>query len=133
MISLRLWSKLSVVRKYSIRAGSVFKIKIGQLGFDNFKPLKLHVAYSTKQNVRGDGTLGKGTSDTFNNKPRYQLQILKMLKLHGSDEQSTFAWGIYNEKFRVHAVGSFSPYQAHCFCPCSCMVVYHHFLYVLVL
>jgi hypothetical protein len=115
MISLRLWSKLSVVTKYSIRAGSVFKVKIGQLGFDNFKPVKLHVAYSTQQNVRRDGTLGKGTSDTFNNKPRYQLQILKILKLHLSEEQSISAWGLYNEKFEVHAVGAFSPYQAKCF------------------
>lgn len=73
-----------MVRKCSIRAGSIFKIKVGQLGFDNFKRVKLHVAYSTQQNVRRGRTLGKGTDDTFNNKPRYQLQILKKLELHRS-------------------------------------------------
>lgn len=75
-----------MVRKYSIRAGSIFKVKVGQLGFHNFKPVKLHVACCTQQNVRRDRTLGKGTSDTFNNKPRYQLQILKNLELHRSEE-----------------------------------------------
>jgi hypothetical protein len=68
MISLRLWSKLSVLRKCSIRAGSIYRIQLWQ--FDNLKPVKLHLAYSTQQNVRRDRTLSKGTSDTFNSKRR---------------------------------------------------------------
>jgi hypothetical protein len=76
-----------VLRKYSIRAGSICKIKLGQFVFDNLKPVKLLVAYSTQQDVRQGRTLDKGTSDTFNNKPRYQSQILRTLKLHCSEEQ----------------------------------------------
>jgi hypothetical protein len=70
MISLRLCSKVCVVRRYSTCAGNIYKTKLGQV-FDNLKPGKLNVTYSTKQNVTRGRILDKGTGDRFSNKPRY--------------------------------------------------------------
>lgn len=80
-----------MLRKYSVRAGSICKIQLWQLGFDNLKPVQLHLAYSTQQNERRDRTPRKGTSDMFNNKRRYQLQQLWNKKLRCTEERSAFA------------------------------------------
>jgi hypothetical protein len=73
MISLRLWNKLCVLRKNSICAVNVCKAKLGQLVFDNLKPVRLHVFYTREQNLTQSRTLDEGTSNSFKKKPRYYV------------------------------------------------------------
>lgn len=82
-----------MLRKYSVHAGSICKIQLWRLGFDNLKPVQLHLTYSTQQNERRDRTLSKGTSDMFNNKRRYQLQQLWNKKLRCTEELNACACG----------------------------------------
>jgi len=56
---------------HSLRAGSIYKSKLNDFVFYNLKPVKLHVACITEQNVTQDETLDKGTKDKFNSKLRY--------------------------------------------------------------
>jgi len=56
---------------HSLRAGSIYISKLNDVVFYNLKPVKLHVACITEQNVTQDETLDKGTKDKFNNKLRY--------------------------------------------------------------
>jgi len=44
MTALKLWSKLLVVGRYSLLAGSIYKSKLNDFVFYNLKPVKLHVA-----------------------------------------------------------------------------------------
>jgi hypothetical protein len=80
MISIRLWNKLCVLRNYSICAGSICKTKLGQFVFDNLKPARLCVFYSTEQDLTPSRMLDYGTSNNFKNKPRYQSHILSNIK-----------------------------------------------------
>ena len=63
-----MWSKLRMLGRYSVLAGSIYKSKLNDLVFYNTKHVKLHVACSAEQNVTQDRTLEKGTMDKFNNK-----------------------------------------------------------------
>lgn len=71
MIVLRLWSKLRMLGRYSLLAGSIYKSKLNDCVFYNLKPVKLHVACISEKNVTQDRPLDKGTKDKFNNKLRY--------------------------------------------------------------
>lgn len=68
MISLRLWNKLYVLRNYSINAGTICKAKLGQLVFDNLKPVRLR---TTEQNLTQSRAFDKGSNINFKNKTRY--------------------------------------------------------------
>jgi hypothetical protein len=73
MFTLRLWNKLCVFGSYTVGAGNIRKAKLGQLVFANLKPVKLHVFYTTEQNLTQRGTLGKGTGNSFKKKLRYYV------------------------------------------------------------
>ena len=55
MIALKVWSKLCILGRYSVFAGSIHKSKLNDLVFYNTKHVKLHVACSAEQNVTQDG------------------------------------------------------------------------------
>jgi hypothetical protein len=71
MIALRLWSKLRMLGRYSLLAGSIYKSKLNYFMFYNLKPVKIRMACITEQNVTKVITVDKGTKDKFNNKLRY--------------------------------------------------------------
>jgi hypothetical protein len=64
-----------MLRRYSLLAGSIYKSKLNEFVFYNLKPVKLHVACITEQNLTQDRTFDKGTKDKFNKKLRYQTKI----------------------------------------------------------
>jgi hypothetical protein len=71
MIALRLWSKLCMLGRYSLLAGSIYKYKLNDFLFYNLKPVKIHVACTAEQNVTQYITLDKGSKEKVNNKLRY--------------------------------------------------------------
>jgi len=71
IIALRLWNKLHMLGRYSLLALSIYKSKLNDFVFYNLKPVKIHVACITEQNVTKVITLDKDPKDKFNNKLRY--------------------------------------------------------------
>jgi len=60
VISLTLWSKLSIHGRYAVLAGNIY----------NLKTVEVHLVCIAEQNVSQDRTW-----DKFNNKTRYLTQI----------------------------------------------------------
>jgi hypothetical protein len=71
MTALRLWSKLLILGRYSLLAGSIYKSKLNDFVFYSVNPVKFHVACIAEQNVTQDKTLDKGTKEKFTDKRRY--------------------------------------------------------------
>ena len=71
MSTLRLWSNLRVLGKYSLFTGSMYESKLYDFVFYNLKPVKFQVACIAEQNVTQGRTLDKGTTDKFIKKLRY--------------------------------------------------------------